>query len=286
MGARPSSFRQGGGGFLNNVDGVIVAYRFTDEFNGEPFVPGNKPGTKDPKFHSLFMELSARLDGADEDITQNLFAGNADDFTISDDGLTLTALEEGEECSIGGSTPAAKFVASLVEKGFPEGSLSDDPNSINFEPIVGTRVRFAQETVLGQDGKPRKRIAKKGKFKGREFNDTTTVVGQVYDLPGKATKGKAAAGKTGAKAKAKDVEVEDEPETSVEDLAAETLIDIVKANKGKMPKAKLSMAVLQKLMKHPQREAVRKLFKDDEFLETENGWDYNAKKEVVTVDED
>ena len=280
MGARPSTFRAGGGGFLNNVDGVIAGCRFTDEFNGEPFVAGKKPGTQDAKFHSLFLELSARLDGADEDITQNLFAGNADDFEF-EDGPTLTAADGGE-CSIGQNTPAGKFIASLVEKGFPEANLSDDPNSINFDPIIGTRVRFTQEVVVGKDGKPRKRIAKKGKFKGREFDDTTTVVGQVYELPGKAGKGAKTA--TGKKAAAAPVEEEDAGE-SVEALAGSTLIDIVRANKGKMETKKLSMAVLQKLMKHPQREDVRKLFKSDEFLETEDGWDYNAKKGVVTVDE-
>lgn len=286
MGARPSTFRKGGGGFLNNVDGTIVGYRWTDQFNGEDFVPGKKDGKE--KFHSLFMEISIRLDGADSDETQNLFAGGYDDYEVSEDGLTLTA-QDGGECSIGQNTPAGKFLASLVEKGFPEKLLSDDPDSINVEPILGTRVRFAQETVMGKDGKPRKRVAKKGKFKGREFDDTTTVVAQVYDLPGKAGKGgKPAAAKTGKAAKEEDANEDEEGDQTVEALAGETLIDIVKANKGKMAKEKLSMAILQKLMKHPQREPVRKLLKSDDFLETEDGWEYNAKKGVVTVaaDED
>jgi len=282
VGARPSTFRKGGGGFLNNVDGVIAGYRFTDEFNGEAFVPGKVNG-KD-KFHSLFMEISIRLDNATEDEMQNLFAGNYEDYEVSDDGLTLAAAGGGE-CSIGLNTPAGKFITSLVEKGFPEANLSDDEESINFEPVLGTRVRFVQEVVIGKDGKPRKRIAKKGKFKGREFDDTTTVIGQVYDLPGKAGK-KGAAATSGKKGKAADADEDDDSDEAIETLASETLVDIVKANKGKMAKEKLSMAILQKLMKHPSREAVRKLLKSDDFLEKENGWDYNAKKGVVTVEDE
>ena len=156
MGARPSTFHKGGGGFLNGVDGVITGYRWTDQFNGEDFVPGKKSKEQGggDKFHSLFMELSARPDGADEDQTQNLFAGGYDDYEVSEDGLTLTSAEGGE-CAIGGNTAAAKFIASLCEAGFPESKFDEDPDSINFEPMVGTRVRFGQAVVLGKDGKPR-----------------------------------------------------------------------------------------------------------------------------------
>jgi hypothetical protein len=81
MGARPSAFRKSGGGFLNQVDGVIAGYEFTDEFNGVAFVPGKVAG-KD-KFHSLYCVLSARVDGAEEDVTTTLFVGGADDFEVS-----------------------------------------------------------------------------------------------------------------------------------------------------------------------------------------------------------
>lgn len=295
MGARPETFRKGGGGFLNGTDGTITGYRFTDEFNGVEFEPGNKPGTKDPKFHSGYMEISVRVDGADEDVTQNLFFGGYEDYVVSEDGLTLTTEDEGE-CSIGQNTAVAKFIASLVDANFPVDRLSDDPNSINFEPIVGTRVRFGQEAVMDKDGKPRMRVAKKGKFKGKSFPDTTTIIAQVYDLPGKAGKKgkksdaaepvKAGKGKTKPAAEEADEDGDEETPTT---LATAFLIKVVTANKGKMPKGKVSMQLLKpenKLYKHPEREAIRKLLNSDKFLKTENGWSYDEDKEVIAVEEE
>lgn len=287
MGARPSTFKKGGGGFLNGVDGKISGYRWTDQFNGEDFVPGKKSkenGGGD-KFHSLFMELSARADGADEDVTQSLFAGGWDDFEVSEDGLTLTSADGGE-CSIGANTPAGKFVASLVEGGFKESRFSDDADSVNLEPMVGERVRFGQAVVLGKDGKPRKRVAKKGKFKGREFDDTTTIVEQVYgpsEATGKAGKGAKADAKPAKKGKPAPAEEEDD---SLEAIATKFLVKIVTANKGKMTKGKVSMQLLKPengLFKHPDREDIRKLLNSDKFLNTEDGWSYNEDKEIITV---
>ena len=117
MGARPSSFKKSGG-FLNGVDGVISGYQFTDEFNGVAFVAGKDPKTKKERFHSLYTVLSVRVDGADEDVTTTLFTGGADDFEVTDDGHTLSPIEEGRE--LGANTPFAKLVVSLVEAGFPE----------------------------------------------------------------------------------------------------------------------------------------------------------------------
>lgn len=281
------NLKKGGGGFLNGVDGTITGYRFTDQFNGEDFVPGKKPGTKDDKFHSGFMELSARIDGADEDITQNLFFGGYEDYEVSEDELTLTnAAGEDEECSIGANTAAGKFLQSLVDAGFAESKFADDPNSINLEPMIGQRVRFGQAVVMGKDGKPRKRVAKKGKFKGREFDDTTTVVEQVYASEGKADKkGATTSGKKTPKP-AKDEEGEAD---DVESIATKFLLKVVTANKGKLAKAKVSMALLKPengLFKHPEREAVRKLLTSDKFLGKENGWSYDEDKEIIKVEAD
>jgi len=283
MGARPSSFRAAGGGFLNNVDGVITGYRWTDEFNGVEFEPGINPKTGKQRFHSLFFELSVRLDGAEEDITQNLFAGDADAFDIAEDGSDITPNEDGY--ALGQGTPQHKFINTLCEHGFPETSLPED--TYNYGPIVGTRVRFAQEDVLDANGKPKKRVATKGKFKGKEFTDRTTVVAQVYELPAKAAKGAKGAKATVAVKTSKATKpapADEEVEETLEDVASATLIALVTANKGKMDKLKLPMAILKSIPKHPQREEIRELLKDDDFLASENGWTYDAKKKVVTVD--
>src|SRR5213593_1624882 len=88
MGARPSSFKKGGG-FLNNVDGTFKGYQFTDEFNGEPFNPKAKGKDGKPRFHSLYFVPSVRVDGADEDVTTTMFVGGFDDWNVSNDGLTI-----------------------------------------------------------------------------------------------------------------------------------------------------------------------------------------------------
>src|SRR6266850_652894 len=118
MGARPSSFKRGGG-FLNGVDGVWSDYIWTDEFNGKPFVPGRDPKTKKERFHTLYMLITAQVDGADEVVTTTLFAGGADDFEISADGKTLSN-PEGGPVALGASTSVGRFISSLVDAGFPD----------------------------------------------------------------------------------------------------------------------------------------------------------------------
>jgi hypothetical protein len=267
MGARPSAFKKSGGGFLNNVDGVISGYQMTDEFNGVAFTPGRVNGKE--KFHSLYCVLSARVDGAEEDVTTTLFVGGADDFEISEDGHTLTPVEDGRE--LGANTAFAKLITSLVEAGFPETNLPED--EINFESIIGTRVRFVQRTDVEGTKKLGKR---KDKKTGKEYDRQDLVIEQVYSLPGAsaptaagkaAPKAKATAAKAGGKkAAAAATQGED-----VAELASSTLIDILGENDGSISKAKLGMAVLKKLMKHAQREDVRKFLADNDSLGSIDG---------------
>lgn len=273
MGARPSSFRKPGG-FLNGVDGTITGYRWTDEFNGQPWTPGKNAEGK-AKFHSMQFELSARIDGAEADITQNLFAGGFDDYEISEDGLTLTAVDGGE-VSIGANTPVAKFISSLVESGFPESNLSDDPNTVNLEPIIGTRVRFGQaQEIDRKTGKAKQRVVTKGKFAGRSFDQTTTVVMNVYEVP-KAGGSKPTAAKGTKSAKPASV--------NVEELAAETLTAIVVAAGGSIKKAKLSMAALKALKGHANTQDVRTLLASDDFLGGVEGLEYDEATQTVNVE--
>jgi hypothetical protein len=284
MGARPSSFKKGGG-FLNNVDAVIVGYEFTDEFNGEPFKPGKDPKTKKERFHSLNVLLTVRVDGADENESTTLFAGGFDDFSIEDDGKTLVPNEEGHE--LGANTGWAKFVTALCEAGFPETNLPED--RINYESIIGTRVRLVQ-----RDDEEMKRQGKKRKDKktGKEYPYQNLVVDQVYELPNAApAKGK---GKTNGKVTSApavksgktngSVKLAETPEVDLEQLAKDTLGSIVADAGGSIAKSKLSMKVLTKLMKHDNREDVRKLIFTDEFLSLEDGWNYDKAKGLVSIE--
>jgi hypothetical protein len=273
-----SKFKAAGGGFLNNVDGVIQGYQFTDSFNGHPFVPGINPKTKEPKFHSLYNVLSVLVDGSEKPVTTTLFAGDYDQFEISEDGLTLTPIEDG--FVLGGGTGLAKFIQSYDALN-EAGASGDDDTVVNYEPIIGARVRFVQQPLdagelasLKRRGKPTTRKDAKGK----EWPLQNLIVEAVYDRPEpvKVTgKGKVAA-KGNGKAAAS---------PSVDDLAIATLIDIVKGNGGSIAKSKLSMRVLKALTGNPQQNAVRTLVNNDDFLNKETGWTYNEKSQTVELSE-
>jgi len=296
MGSRPSSFKKGGG-FLNGVDGVITGYRWTDEFNGEAFVPGKDPKTKKDKFHSLFCEVSVRVDGADEDVTQHLFAGGFEDFEISEDGLTLTA-PDGGECTIGQNTGAAKFWGSLCAAGFPEDNFSDDPNSVNFEPAVGARVKFVQRK---DEESTRKLGKRKDKKTGKEYDRTDLVVDVVYELPGTAA-APAKGAKPAAKAPAKGAKTSAAPTVDIDAIAAQTVVEIVTRMAKPTDKKKFSMESLKSpVLKSGDgatvKEAVRKRIYEDDYLQSLADGDgveyegaaynvgFNRAKGIVTVTE-
>ena len=117
------------------------------------------------------------------------------------------------------------------------------------------------------------------------------VVDQVYELPGAKSASKAngksavagKAAKPATKANGKVVKAAEADESDVETLATETLLSILADTDGSIPKSKLSLKVLTKLMKHPQREAVRKLIYTDDFLSAVEGVEYDASDKNQTV---
>jgi hypothetical protein len=269
MGARPSSFKRGGG-FLNNVDGMITDYEFTTEFPGG----GKQRGKKSSDFTPLFFILSARVDGADEDVTTTLNAGNADNFEISDDGKTLTPVEDGYELSA--NSALGKFITSLCEAGFPETNLPED--TINYEPIIGTRVRFVQ--VRNEEAT--KKYGKRKSKDGREFDRQDLKISNVLDLPS-AKGGKAnGAAQKGPKGKAAKGGGDD-----VADLAAQTLRDILEAADGAVPVDKLKMKVFAAFgAKHPQRamrDPVHKYLADADNLDGIEGVVYDSDEGTVAL---
>lgn len=282
MGARPSSFKKGGG-FLNNVTGVISDYQFTDEFNGVAWKPGKNPKTGKPLFHSLYCVLSVRVDGADEDVTTTLFVGGADDFEVSDDGHGLTPVEDGRE--LGASSSFAIFITSLCQAGFPDTLLPED--EINFEAIIGTRAHFIQKKDVDATTKLGKR---KDKKTGKEYDRQNLEIDTVIDLPG-AAEAPAKAGKPGKAGKGKPAPVEDD--FDVTDYTEATIKAVLEAKGGTIEKPKLGMAVLGYLMKNKkltsdQRDEIRNWLTDDDNLDTLVEGDvitFNKKKgQIALVD--
>ncbi len=269
MGARPSTFKRGGG-FLNNVDAVITGY----QFEVGDTVQIKKGDRKGEDFTPLSLVPSFRVDGADEDVSIRLLIGDAARFgAVSDDGLTLDT-PEGQ--SFGANSEAGIFIASLCENGFPEDRLSDDDTTINFEPIVGTRVRVVNEVNAEKTKRQGKQVNKTTK---KEYDRRDLKIAEVYEVADvkPAAKAKTPA-KTTAKAPTKGngkvsaASVKD----TVEELATQTLLAILKSSGGSLPKAKLSAKVLNKLLKDPNRDAARNWLFDDANLSGIAGIAYDA----------
>lgn len=279
MGARPSSFKKGGG-YLNEVDVTLVGYTFEV---GEPSKI-KKGDRKGEDFTPLSLVPQFEVDGddasKDEPKTQRLLIGDAEAFgEVSEDGLTL-ATPDGQ--GISSKSEAGLFIASLCANGFPETRFSDDDSEINFEPMIGTRMRLVQQTNVE---KTKRQGKQKGKD-GKEYDRRDLLVATVHELPGE----KKAAGKTGAKpgasskSAAKGKKADD---VDIAELAGETLRDILsEAKDNTIAKSKLSMAVLKKLTRDENRETVREWLFDDDNLGSVEGVTYNAKKQTITLDDD
>ncbi len=283
MGARPSSFKKGGG-FLDGVDVVIKNYQFTDQFNGEDFVPGKIKGSDGKpmdKPHTLNVLLTVRVDGATEDTVTTLKAAkNFEDWEVSEDGYTVTPVEEGQNLAAG--TAFAKFISSLCSVGgFDENLLPED--SINYEAILNYRVRLVQQVDEERTKKYGQKVDKKTK---KAYDRKDLVVDQVYGqeaaAPAKKTGGKA--NPPSKTAKGKPAAAPEPEDVDIEQLSKDTLVAIVADAGGSIAKSKISMKVLTKLMKDPNREDVRKLIFTDDFLALEDGWSYNKAKQLVTIE--
>lgn len=271
-GARPSTYKKAGG-FLNNVDGKIVGYEFTDEFNGQPFVPGKVKG-KD-KFHSLYFVVQVQLDGADDIETTTLFVGGADDFEIENDGHTLTPLEDG--FGLSNRSGLALFINSLVAAGFDENLLPED--EINFEAIIGARVRFVQ--VLNEEA-TKKLGKRKDKKTGKEYDRNDLQIAAYYgqeDVKAGKAKGKTTTVAKGKKAQANDDDVD------LETLADETLLAVLAEVDGPIGRLKLPPKIALNLgPKHAQRTAIQKLVNSQDYLagaEERGIIRYNAKTQMI-----
>jgi hypothetical protein len=274
--SRPSAFKKGGG-FLNDVDGVIIDYEFT------PVFPGGKQKTRgDDEFHPLYCVLTVRVDGAEEDVTTTLYVGSADDFEIEDEGKTLVAVSE--TVQLRGDKPWSLFVTAMLAGGFDEDELQED--RVNYEAFIGKRVRFAQVPVIGRDGKVQKRVAKKGPYKGREFDQTTTTVTAYYGEAEKSSKSVKKAGVAKGTTSKTGKAVSKAPvEQSLEEEGAEVLLAILSDNDGEIMKSKLPVKLNTALGKNARKEALRKLIYSDSFLESEEGWSYDSgsKNQLITA---
>lgn len=307
---------KGGGGFLNNVDGLILDYKFTDE----PDFKGDGSGFEQKgEFTRLWCALTVRQDGSEAPEVTHLPVGRADDFVISEDGHVL-------ERATSGALPwpseaFAQFYNSMVENAGDSGFEDIDPSPddpLDFTHIIGVRVRFVQvkdEDAMARllkwakknPGKPgAKKVDDQGRKKGKDgkFYDIRTLqVAEVYSIgndveesaaPKKGAKGGKPAssapvrGKVAAK---KQVEEDnDDDAAALAEFAKETLQTILSKAKGNsVKKTDLNGLVTRTLVKDARREDVRKYLFDDDNLATlveEGVITFNKKTQTITAVED
>lgn len=257
-GARPSTFRKGGG-FLNGVDGEVTGYEFTTEFPNSTVDNKRKKGSD---FTPLYAVLSVRVDGGDEDVTTTLFVGSADDYEIESEGHTLVPVEEGT--SLWASADWSKLVASMVEAGMPDTDLPED--EINFEAIVGRRFRFVQ---VKDAEATEKRGKRKDKKTGKEYDRTSLQVSEYY---GEATKTAATKTKSAAPAAKTATRAAGKPngkavEVNLTEDADAAILAVLADNDGSISKRSLPVKLAQKVgPKAPNAADVRRLAYSDEHL--------------------
>lgn len=283
-----------GGGFLNNVDGLIVGLKFTTthDFGDGPKEQQVAAGKETP----LWVEISAKADGSDKIESTHLFAGGADKFVISEDGTSLTPSEDG--ASLWGSTAFDNFYISYVDNKGSDPEPGED-GTLNFGHIVGARVRFVQvkdeaamkraaENFKKNKGNAKKIFNELGQKKGNDgkyYDIRTLQVSQVYSEgndveaapAGKAQKptgqqkstsrtngtGKPATAGTKAAAGKKA-----DPAYDVAEDSKAVLLDLLTAAEdNSVTKTELNGLVTRHLVKEPvRREAVRKYLINDENL--------------------
>ena len=277
MGARPSSFKTGGG-YLNNIDATITGFSF---LRGETKIATKGKNIGQP-FTPLSLVPSFRADGADVDQTQRLLIGDATWFgDISEDGKTLST-PEGQ--NIGANTEAGMFISSLVKpldggKGFPEENFSDSDTEISFSPAVGTRVSLTQVVNVEKTKNQGQQVGKDGKKYDRKDLKVKSVlaVGAGEAVKGAKASAKPAAGKKAAVA----------AEADIDSLSAEVLVAVLNDAKvcpeGSISRLKLPVHVAKKSATSPHKDAIRPRVFSVEFLALERGWAYDADSETIVL---
>lgn len=268
-----------------STEGVITDYSFMDTF---PFGDGEKDDDD-----NIYMLLEVTPDGADEPNKRSLYLGSGQFLKIEDDGKTLVSSDDEGTPRLYDGGEVFKFIESLEAAGFPAESRFPDINEekkINFEGMIGTRVRVVNEIDAEATKKFGKRKVKKGKHKGKEFNRTYTKVTKVFEVgdgdekPAKKNaSAKAKAGAAKGKTKKGDDEEDEQPAVSVK-AADKFLKALIGAQPKKtLDKGGLALAITRYAAKTKMdtddRDVMRNHLVADDFAYIADA----AEREVVTL---
>src|SRR6185369_4021870 len=115
---------------------------------------------------NIYMLLEITPDGADEPNKRSLYLGSGQFLKIEDDGKTLVSADEDGAPRLYDQGEVFKFIDSLEREGFPAESRFPDPTEekkINFEGMIGWRIRLVNEVDEEATKKLGKRKVTKGK---------------------------------------------------------------------------------------------------------------------------
>lgn len=292
-----------GGGFLNNVDGTLVDYEFTNTFPGQSETPDE-----------LYVVLTVRPDGADEEVQTTLRFGSAQFLRVQDSHTVINP--EGNVARFWDKSDGYHFLESLEKVGVADGGIDEsDPSIIALTGLIGRRMRFVQERdeermdARQKAGKNPRRV---DEATGKEYPFTRLIVEQVYDttpvvgaprtalargaakpVGGGTTpatrqaKGVAKASTTpfakGGKPNGAAVAATIADDTRIE--AIEKLRAILDANGGSVLRSDLTRLATTLLLteKNPRREVLRKLIYSPEFLGSVDGVVFDTVGQTVSV---
>src|SRR3990167_3097130 len=144
---------KGGGGFI--TEGAVTDVSWVE---GYPF--GDRNSGED----QVYLTVDIQPDGADEPVKKAFWFGQNTYVLIEDEGKVLRSKDENGDVDEE-RTPALyvegeayKLVAALEEHGFPVDStflpIAEESNALDFRGLIGWRLRFTEEKVLCDGGKP------------------------------------------------------------------------------------------------------------------------------------
>jgi hypothetical protein len=287
-------------GGSSTTEGVIADYVFMDRFPfGDDENEKPKKGKKDSDGdESIYMLLSLRPDGVDEGdeeayVKRSLYLGSSKYLVIEDEGKTLASSDDDGTPRLYEGGEVFKFIESLETAGFPaEARFPDitEEKKINFEGMLGWRIRVVNEIDVEATKKLGKRKVTAGKHKGKEFNRTYTKVTKVFGEDEVKAEGGKPNGKIKTSKSKKDEDADAEQYTvespSVSKKAADKfLLALIEAQpKETLPKKDIALQITRYAtsvkMDRSERDAMRAFIVADDFAYIDDA----AEREVVEVD--
>jgi hypothetical protein len=277
--------KSGGG---SSTEGVIVDYTFMDEF---PFGDGKSKKSDNDNIYLLLVIRPDGVEDGDEESynKRSLYLGSGQYLRIEDEGKTLVSSDDEGTPRLYDQGEVFKFIESLEAAGFPAESRFPDPTEekkINFEGMIGWRIRVVNEIDEEATKEYGKRKVTKGKHKGKEFNRTYTKVTKVFGEEEAPTKGGKSTKSTKSTKSAKDEDADEDNDTPTvsNKVADKFLLALIGAQpKEQIEKSALALAITRYAAKtkmdEDERNALRSHIVEDDYAYIDDA----AEREVIEV---